>query len=376
MSDDPSLLADRVPCGLLTMTRTGEVLNANKYFLDWMGTDRIGDLPSFHESLRVGDRIYWQTHVAPLLDMQGRVTEIALELSTPNGELPVLLAAHMSTPGDPSSSIDVALFSARDRRRYESELLAQRKLAEASEAQSRLLATTLQESLIPPRLPVVPGLEVAARYVPAGEGHEVGGDWYDLFRAQAGRWVVSLGDVCGKGPRAAALTASMRFTIRGAAMETESLETILEDVNEVMLQDNVNEIGTVILGTIETESPVRDLTFSSAGHPLPLLVPAKGEPRIVGTSGTILGAFDNPPQSSFKVSLAPGESILLYSDGVTDARKGAELFGIGRLIETLAAIAEQDPNQLVEAVVQACTTFQDDEPHDDIAVMAMHHPAA
>ena len=171
--------------------------------------------------LSVGGQIYVETHVAPLLLAAGQVRGIALELVTAAGErVPVLMNATLvRDDGDVPTGVRVAMFDATERREYERELLAARARAEESEARARLLVRSLQEALIPPVVPVIDGLQLAAAYRPAG-GDEVGGDFYDVFQVGVDDWIVVVGDVTGKGVEAAKVTALARYTIRAAAVIT------------------------------------------------------------------------------------------------------------------------------------------------------------
>ena len=220
LEDDVDELYENAPCGYLSTTPDGLVVKVNGTFLDWTGYQRediVGQL-RFADLLSRGGQIFHETHFAPMLRLQGRVREIAVEIVRADGtRLPVLVNAVLKrdAAGEPLV-VRTAVFDATERREYERELLSSRQRAIDSEVRARVLAETLQASLIPPAMPTVPGLEVAGAYRPAGRGDEVGGDFYDVFEARNG-WAVALGDVCGKGPEAAALTSLARYTIRTAS---------------------------------------------------------------------------------------------------------------------------------------------------------------
>ncbi len=217
LDDDAEALYERAPCGYVSTTPDGTIVKVNQTFLTWSGYQR-GDLigrRTFAELLTAGGRIYHETHYAPMLRMQDKVREIALDIVGGDGQrLPALVNSVLErdTNGAPVV-IRTAIFDATERRRYERELLLAKLRAEESEAHATLLAKTLQH-LIPPAAPDVPGLDLAATYRPAGSGEEVGGDFYDVFEIAAGDWVVAVGDVCGKGVDAAVVTAVARHTIR------------------------------------------------------------------------------------------------------------------------------------------------------------------
>ena len=204
--DDPERLYDQAPCGYLTTTSDGLIAKVNQTFLTLTGYEQ-GDLIGrrrFVDLLTGGGRIYHETHYAPMLQMQGRAREIALDLVCSDGRrLPVLVNSVLErdSSGLPMV-IRTAVFDATQRREYERELLRAKQRAEASEARARTLAQTLQQSFIPPARPQIPGLVLAGAYRPAGDGAEIGGDFYDVFEVSASDWCVVIGDVCGKGVEA------------------------------------------------------------------------------------------------------------------------------------------------------------------------------
>ena len=157
------------------------------------------------------------------------------------------------------------------------------------------MVRTLQRSLLPHSLPLLPGLEVAARYHPVGGRSEVGGDFYDVFPLGRGRWGAAIGDVCGKGVMAAQLTALARYTVRTAARSEARPSGVLEVLNRSLLDHETGDrFCTIVQAFIDTaEEPVR-VTLSCAGHPLPLLVDAAGEVRPLGRPGTAVGLFATP----------------------------------------------------------------------------------
>ena len=231
LDDDPEQLYDRAPCGYLTTTSDGMIVKANATFLDLTGFSReqlVGQR-RFADLLNAGGRIYHETHFAPMLQMQGTVREVAFDLVRADGSrLPVLVNAVLETAPDGAPQlIRVAVFDATHRREYERELLRAKQRAERSEAHAQELARTLQSTLIPPSPPNLPGLDVSASYRPAGDGEEVGGDFYDVFQIGAGDWVVALGDVCGKGVEAAVLTALVRYTLRALSVQEQAPSVVL-----------------------------------------------------------------------------------------------------------------------------------------------------
>ncbi len=366
---------DRAPAGLATIRRNGEIIEANQMLRDMVGPATMGASSRFHELLRVGDRIYWETHIGPLLEMQGQVREIALEITTDGGPLPVLLNGAAARPGDPDSTIDLAIFPARDRRAYEAELLSARKRAEESEARARLLAKTLQRSLIPPTVPEMPGLEVGAAYRPARTGVEVGGDFYDFFRLTPTDWCIAIGDVCGKGASAAAVTALVRYTLRGAAMETHILSEAVHAVNQALLLEGSDDMCTLVLARLSPCDAGHQVTLAAAGHPLPRLVDPSGDITSVGRRGTMLGAFTHAPQPLSQLTLRPGDTLVLFTDGITEAQRGGEFLGDGGLDKLLAEHHLLDAGELAELVADTAAKYQDGDPRDDMAVVVVRDSA-
>lgn len=364
-ADDPY---DRAPCGLLTIDRKGQIVDSNQTFRNWFDIEdrEIGALPSL---LRTGDRIYWETHIRPILDIQGRIGEIALEVKGKDGFLPVLLNAKKRSNED---LIDVALFPAIERRSYERELLIARDEAEESRRAARRLAETLQQSLIPPSLPEIPGLELGAAYRPAGAGDVIGGDFYDVFQLSETEWLVVIGDVCGKGAKAASLTAKIRFMIRGVAMETTDLSQLLDNVNRGLVRDRVADTCTAILLRIDTagDGPP-SLVVCAAGHPLPLLLGADGEINPVGKPGTLLGAFEDAVQTPVPIDWGPGDTLLLYTDGITEARNGDEFYSDEQFVHDLRNLNDRSPEYLATSIVRASISFQGGVARDDAAAVVL-----
>lgn len=369
-SADPGRRYERAPCGLATIRHDGGIVAANATLREMIGEAAWNGTSRFHDLLRIGDRIFWETHVGPLLEMQGHVREIAVELSTDDGPLPVLLNARTERPGDPSSTIDVAVFPAKDRRSYESELLAARKQAEVSEAHARRLAMTLQQSLIPPSVPAIPGLELGAAYRPAGTGADVGGDFYDFFRVTRSEWCIVVGDVCGKGPAAATVAALARYTIRGAAMESNDIAEGLQTLNSTLLLDGNGDMCTALVARISRAAGRHTVKMAAAGHPVPLLVDEAGTVAPAGRHGVLLGAFEDADHRSDRLELRGG-TLVMFTDGVVEARRGEEFFGDGAFPKLLAAQHGLPPPELAALIADSATTFQDGPNRDDIAVVVL-----
>jgi sigma-B regulation protein RsbU (phosphoserine phosphatase) len=374
LDDDPQTLYDRAPCGYLSTTPDGTILKVNATFLTLTGYTRetlIGR-KRFVDLLAAGGRIYHETHYAPMLQMQGSAREIAFELiCADQRRLPVLVNSVLEK--DPSGNptvIRTAVFDATDRRSYEEELLRQVKRAEQSEARATALARTLQQTLIPPHLPVIDGIELGAEYRPAGDGSEVGGDFYDFF--QAGEdWVVAIGDVCGKGAEAAVVTALARYTLRAAAVQNASPARALTLLNEALLRADFDRFCTAAVVRLSRLDTGWQATVCSAGHALPLHVAAGGVVRQLGTAGSLLGVLDDVDLIDTSVDLAPDDLLIAYTDGVTEARASSgEFYGEVRILGHIA-VSAGGAGDIARSLLEAVVDFQDGLVRDDIAIVAL-----
>jgi anti-sigma regulatory factor (Ser/Thr protein kinase) len=247
----------------------------------------------------------------------------------------------------------------------------------AVEADLRRLAETLQASLLPPRPPTIPGLEVAARYRPAFEAVAVGGDFYDVFKLRTNDWGLVLGDVCGKGVQAAQLTALARYTMRAAAVHHDEPGKVLTDLNRTLLgePDLGERFVSAIYARIEQDVCGAWVTMAVAGHPLPVAVRRAGWIDVRGQPGGLLGLFDQIEVGEDRVGLGPGDSMVFCTDGVTEARNAAgEEFGDEALPELLLARTDADAEALADAIVAGVTHFTDQPSPDDIAVLVVRVP--
>ncbi len=377
LEDDPELLYERAPCGYLSTTPEGLIVKVNDTFLTWTGHHReaLVGRRTFADLLSAGGRIYHETHYAPLLRMQGAAREIALDIRTANdGRLPVLVNAVLERDEqDQPRVIRVALFDATERREYERELLREKDRAEQSEARARALARTLQQTLIPPSPPQVPGLDVAAVYRPAGTGEEVGGDFYDVFQVAEDDWVVVLGDVCGKGVQAAVVTALVRYTIRAVSVQTPDPVEALTRLNEVLIAHDTDRFCTVVLARLRRTDQGWSATVSVGGHPLPLRLAEGGVAEQAGEPGPLVGAFPGAERTESEVQLSRGELLLLYTDGVTEGRRGKEMYDEERLLRVVGGHVGSAA-KLADTVLEDVLEFQENMARDDIAVVVVRVP--
>lgn len=237
----------------------------------------------------------------------------------------------------------------------------------------RTIARTLQRSLRPGGLPPVHGLSAAVRFRPAGEGIELGGDFYDLFPAGDGAWTALIGDVQGKGPDAAAVTALARHTMRAAAAYESRPSGVLALLHRA-LRDQTGDEGrfcTVCYAHLRTEAGKVTLDLACGGHPLPLVVAPDGSVTPVGQLGTLLGSDIDPLLTDVSVELAPGEVLVFYTDGVTEVRRRRqEVFGHGELVALLKTCAGLPPDAVADRVEAAVLAASEGRLRDDMAILA------
>ncbi|MCO1655625.1 SpoIIE family protein phosphatase [Pseudonocardia sp. S2-4] len=377
-------LYDAAPCGLLSTLPDGTILRVNSTLLGWVGRTR-DDLVGrgrFSDLLTVGGRIHYETHIAPLLTMQGSVGGFALELRTADGaRLPVLVSAVASrTEGTGSARVRIAVFEARDRRSYETELLQARRDADGERERIQRLATVLQRTLLPPRLPEVPGVVTAAYYHPASVD-EVGGDFYDLFRLPGGQWGFFLGDVCGKGATAAALTSLTRYTLRSAAAHDPDPVSVLTNLDAVLAQEHEQgnpKFCTVVYGVLRMAGDQLAVALAAGGHPPPLVLRAEGAVDVVDLEGgQLVGAVPEPRFTRAELRLARGDTLLLYTDGLIEARvddRGTR-HDEDDLLRFTRALAPAAPGAIVAAIAALIEGFGDGL-DDDAALLAIGRQAA
>ena len=235
------------------------------------------------------------------------------------------------------------------------------------------IARTLQASLLPPALPQAPGLELAARYRPARGGADVGGDFYDCFPLGDGEWVALVGDVQGKGVEAATVTSLIHHSLRTIAMQEHSPAEMLARLNDAVLRRRDgcrNRFCTLALVKL-TERPDGglDACVALGGHPQPLVRRTNGRVDPVGVHGTLIGAIPDVRLHDAHFVLAPGETLLLFSDGVTEARRDADsMLGEAGLAALLAGAGGGSAEETCEFVDLAVRAYP---PADDVALLAV-----
>ncbi|MGW7436721.1 PP2C family protein-serine/threonine phosphatase [Streptomyces sp. NPDC054849] len=391
LEDTAEELYESAPCGYLSTLMDGTIAKVNGTLLAWLGLTReeVVGRKRFTDLLTVGGKLYHETHFAPLLRMQGKISEIALELKASGGRrLPVLVTSTVKTSGDGEPMlIRTTVFDARQRRAYENELLREREAADEARRQAvadrerlREALAVLQQSLLPATLPAVPGMEAASYYHTASVDR-LGGDFYDLFPLDDKRWAFFLGDVCGKGPQAAAVTSLTRYTLRAAALHDADPAAALTTLNTVLHERYTSgdpRYCTAIFGILEPDAAAGTVAvrIASGGHPPALVLRGEGRADYLPTPGGLLvGILPEPHFTAAETTLGPGDTLLLYTDGLTEARIGAnrELYGDEALRSFTAAHTHDGPHELITALTELLDSFGEGL-DDDTALLALGVP--
>ncbi|MFF8031869.1 MULTISPECIES: PP2C family protein-serine/threonine phosphatase [unclassified Streptomyces] len=390
LEDSVEDLYESAPCGYLSTLMDGTIAKINATLLGWLGLsgEEVVGRMRFSDLLTVGGKLYHETHFAPLLRMQGRLGGIALEMKTAQGaRLPVLVTSTVkrSDDGEPML-IRTTVFDATDRRAYEQELLRARRAADEARRQAeddrerlREALAVLQQSLLPAMLPVIPGVETACHYHTAS-AMDLGGDFYDLFPLDDNRFAFFLGDVCGKGPQAAALTSLTRYTLRAAALHDADPVANLRMLNAALLDRYTGDdprYCTAVVGVLERAGDTLRVDLASGGHPPALVLRGDGRAEYLSTRGGMLvGAFAAAQFVPAHVTLHPGDTLLLYTDGLTEARTGPrrELYGYEALESFAQGLAASGPSRVIDALTQLLRGFGDGL-DDDTALLAIGLPA-
>lgn len=375
-------LYEEAPCGLLAMRPDRSIVSVNRTLAAWLAC-RPEDLVGrrFTDLLTAGSRIHYDTHFAPLLAVSGQLRGIAVDLVTPTGDwLAVLLAADVRPDAGEDGLIYVAVHDAAERRRYERELLAERRRAEKERNRAITLARTLKQSLLPPALTPPPGLTAAAHFHTAS-ADEVGGDFYDLFALSAERSAFFMGDACGKGVDAALVASLTRYTLRAAAVFDDDPVAVLANLDTVLRSEfrsiRWSHFCSVVFGVLIADDDGFEVRLAGGGHPPALLLRADGTVEKVTTEGgQAVGIFTDAHFVARRFRLRRGDTLLLYTDGVTEARtgRGSERFDDhDELLEFARAHAPATAADLV-AALRALLAGLGAGVEDDAAVLALGVP--
>jgi phosphoserine phosphatase RsbU/P len=306
---------ENAPCGFVSTAIDGTIRRVNRTFETWTGFDREDLIGSrrFVDLLPAAGRIYHETHFAPLLRMQGAVSEIAMELVLVDGSrMPALVNAALIGSPEAPEGIRITVFAASDRRRYEEELLHARRA-------ERETAQLLQESMLSGPLPTAPGLKVGFSYRPAVSGLEVGGDWYDAFWVGKERIAMVVGDVVGRGIEAAATMGQLRSATRALAATGLGAAEVLEALDAYGARHDVGAMATVVY--VEADLGSGELRYACAGHPPPIVVEGGGETQVLmeGRSTPLTVKLPTShPRTEGAWTLSEDSLLLLYTDGITE----------------------------------------------------------
>jgi sigma-B regulation protein RsbU (phosphoserine phosphatase) len=323
-----------------------------------------------------------------------RAHALAQQLVRDLGEQPSLVLPHQLPPSLADAGGEVIAVPLVARRRLLGVLLAGRSTGYARDDAGLLLdlarraalavdnarlyeertaiAQALQSSLLPPVLPKVVHVEFGARYAAAGEGNEVGGDFYDVFDLPDGQWAVAIGDVCGKGPEAAAITGLARNVLRLLGRDGIAPPAVLRRLNTAILDlGDRGRFCTATMATVRATDAGLTVWLTAAGHPPPVLVTAAGRASFVGTSGSLLGVFADIEVSADELLLAPGDALVFYTDGVTERRAGDVMFGDQNLLAICASAAGSSADHLAGVLEEGVRDFSDQASRDDLAVLVV-----
>jgi serine phosphatase RsbU (regulator of sigma subunit) len=236
------------------------------------------------------------------------------------------------------------------------------------------VAARLQESLLPERLPEVPGVEVAVRYTTAEEAVEVGGDFYDVVPVSDHEHLVVIGDVSGRGVDAAAVTGLARHTLRAFAQEPSPAAGLRRLAQILSAQGDGERFVTAVAARLaRPPGGSATLTLARAGHTYPVLLRAQpaGTVEVLRSEGPLLGAFADVAVEEVEHRLHPGDALVLYTDGITETRRGEELFGEDRLVTALAGATGGTAEELADAVLAAVDAFRVGPSEDDVALLVL-----
>ena len=360
-------LFESAPCGYLTTALDGTILRVNRTFEEITGHDRDALLGTrrFQDLLAPGARIYHETHFAPLLQMQGSIREIAVDLVRADGtRLPALVNAvvRRDDQGRPRA-IRTTVFDATDRRRYEQELVQAR-------GREQEVALALQRSLLAGTLAEGEGFDVGVAYRPGVKGLEVGGDWYDAFWLEEDERIgLVVGDVVGRGLHAAATMGQLRSAVRALASTGFEPGALLEALSEFARRHQVGQMATVAY--VEVDVRLRTMRYACAGHPPPVIVEPGGEPWLAweGRSPPLDAHMQWTDRPEAACELAADATVLLYTDGVIERVDRPVQEGLDVLLADVERLRDKQPEPLVASLAdEVAATIAHP---DDICVLAL-----
>ena len=369
MTADDDLLAEsaedlyeNAPCGYLSSRPDGTIVRVNRTFETLTGHDRASVVGRrFVDLLTAAGRIYHETHFAPLLQMQGAVGEIALDIVRADGSrLPAFVnAVQQSDEAGRQAFVRTMIFDASDRRRYEQELLQARR-------REQQIAQELQRSLLSGERPASGEFAIDVYYRPSVAGLEVGGDWHDAFWLDERSIALVVGDVVGRGLGAAATMGQLRSAIRALASTGLGPGQLLHALDGYSARHQVGRMSTVVYAELQLDG--RELRYACAGHPPPVLIGADGaasylhEGRSPPLDATIRRA-DRRPEA--KVAVERGGGLLLYTDGLIERRRRSLDAGFELLLAEIHAARGG------LSVTDIAVRLEDGEHPDDVCLLSV-----
>jgi PAS domain S-box-containing protein len=369
-----------VPAGIMVVDHRGTIVFANETVARLAGLERAEDVLSRDAEEVLADWELFDEHGEPVPQeelpgtkaLHGVESRSALLKSSRSGEERWLMARATPVPDGRGRHIAVSVFEEI------SEIKSTEAALRESEMQHRSVSRTLQQGLAPPSAPEVPGLQVAVRFRALGEASEIGGDFYDLFRTGDRRWGVLVGDVSGKGVEAAATAALARHTVRATAQHDDDPRYVLSMLNQAIgRQVQGARFCTAVYATIELGELWMRMQVASAGHPAPVLLRSHGGTEEIGGRGPLLAGFEDAAYRCEPAHLAAGDSLVLYTDGVTDAierRSGNGGLDATRLNALLGACVGLDAAGIAQRIADAVTRAEAGDPRDDAAVLILRSP--
>jgi PAS domain S-box-containing protein len=351
---------------------------------DWCAIDVVGEHGGFRRVTAAGELPVAEAPELGSVPADVRAGRSTLQHDGAPGGLRSLIVTPLRSRRDVVGALWLGVTPA-SRSRYEAgdlvfvEELARRVALAIENARlfedRRRVAETLQLSLLPPALPDVDGLELGAAYRASGDGNDLGGDFYDVFEVALGSWAAVIGDVCGKGPGAAAVTGLARNTLHAIAWRERSPARVLVTLNDAILRRQADDrYLTAVYCRVEPHDGGARVALARGGHPPPLLRRRDGSVRPLGHPGLLLGSLFDVSLTDDEVDLLPGELVVLYTDGVTEARRGDDIFGPGRLGALIAAGEGCSAQELADRIQAAALEFQPGPPRDDVAVLVLRVP--
>ena len=358
-------LYENAPCGYLSTLLDGTIVMVNRTFETWTGLDR-DDLVGgrrLSELFTAGGRIYYETHLAPLLQMQGGAREIAVEIVRADGTgLPALVNFVVHHDASGNAIVRTTIFDATDRRRYEQGLLQARR-------QEHDIAEQLQRSLLSGTLPTADGFELGAAYRPGVAGLDVGGDWHDAFWLENGEALaLVVGDVVGRGIEAAATMGQLRSAVRALASTGLEPGAVVTALDAYAVRHEVGALTTLVYAQIHLSSG--ELRYACAGHPPPLLMHESSTPEYLwdGRSPPLDSLETPKPRPEGSQTLTPGSLLLLYTDGLVEHPSRPLEDGMEALARVLPAHSHKPVSALATSLVHQ---LHDSSHSDDICLLAL-----